>query len=105
MFSVPVWILYLLTIVFLGLSVFFLAGKGTELFVCRDTIRGGRFDNVRLGRALGLCFLALALLLGGTSLFRNCLPEWYRYLFLGVVAVVIFSAVVICNMNMIFKSY
>lgn len=103
MFSVSVWVLYLLTIVFLILSLFFLTGKGSGLFVSRDAIKGGRFDSVKMSKALGICFMIMTLLLSAASLFREYLPEWYSCLFTAGAALALFSSLIICNANIIFK--
>lgn len=102
-FSVPVEVIYALTVFFMALSVFFLLGRGGSLIVGHDTIQKEKYPVKKLCRAIGVCFAILTVLLGITSLFWNVLPGWYIYLFDTVAAAVMAAVFVLCHMNIIFR--
>lgn len=69
--SIPVEIIYGLCILFTVLSILFLRGKGSSLFVGHNTTKEPAFQPVKLCKALGVCFAGITLLCNLNIIFDN----------------------------------
>ena len=100
---IPVQAIYVLTAIFAALSIIFLKGKASALFVGHNTAREPVFSTKNLCKALGVCFAVITILLLVTALIWNNMPRWFFYVFWIVLGADILASEIICNLNIIVK--
>ncbi len=101
--NIPVQVIYGLAVLFAALSIIFLKGKSSSLFVGHNTAREPVFSTQKLCKAFGVCFAVITISLLVTALIWNNVPEWFVYVFLIVLGADILASAVICNLNIIVK--
>lgn len=102
--SIPVEIIYCFCVLFTMLSILFLKGKGSSLFVGHNTTKEPAFQPVKLCKPLGVCFAGIALLLLITALLWNNWPKWFSWIFWIVIEGNVISITLLCNLNIIFDN-
>lgn len=103
--SIPVEIIYCLFVLFTVLSILFLKGKGSSLFVGHNTTKEPAFQPVKLCKALGVCLASIALLLLIAALLWNNWPKWFSWIFGIVTGGNVISITILCNLNIIFNNH
>lgn len=101
--GIPVGVIYGLAAIFAVLSILFLKGKGSSLFVGHNTVREPAFSEHKLCRALGVCLVIIAVFLLIAALIWDHFPEWFIYIFWVVIVGDVLAITIICNLNILFR--
>ena len=102
--NLPVEVIYVLDIIFAILAIVFLKGKGEAMMVRYNTLKEPVFNERKLCQALGVCFAILAVFLLIVALIWNHYPAWFDYVSRVVIGGDILAAIIICNLNIIFRN-
>ena len=101
--GIPVGVIYGLAAIFAVLSILFLKGKGSSLFVGHNTVRKPAFSEHKLCKSLGVCLAVIAAFLLIAALIWDHSPKWFIYIFWVVIVGDVLAITIICNLNILFR--
>ena len=101
--NLPVEVIYVLDVICTIVAIVFFRGKGTMMFRY-NTRKKPVFTEDKLCKALGVCFAILAAFLFIVALIWDFYPAWFDYVCWVVIGGDVLAAVIICNLNIIFKN-
>lgn len=96
----PIEILYVVTALFIILTIMFLMGKGSWLIAGYNTSPEEEkelYDEKKLCRVMGGCFIIIDVLLLAICFFRDKMPEFFGYIFIGIVVADSLVAIILSN--------
>lgn len=105
--TAPIGFIYVLAVLFAGLTVLFLSGRGSCLLTVykveeKDKEKKER-RNKKLSRVIGVCFGMMDAFLIIMALTKNHLPEWFTWIFVSVTGVCMFVIFFSANADIIIK--
>lgn len=100
--NAPIQIIYVLIAIVTALTILFGFGKGAlAIALKKDFLKKEPEKYKKRSRILGVCLGIVDLLLIFTAVMWGRLPEWYMWIFDGVIAIVILAAVLVSNIDII----